>query len=64
MAMSKTKQEIIDQYVDVKETDVNHVFIAMEIYAEQEAIAFANWLSNLRPSNKPIEKLWEDFKED
>jgi len=60
---NKSKKELIQRF-SIKETDVAHVYLAMDVYAKQEAIAFANWLSHTgNPNNKPIHKLWDDFEE-
>ena len=35
---------------------------AMQIYADQEAKAFANWLSNQVIAGRTMVKLWNDYK--
>lgn len=74
MAMSKTKREILFSHLDKNEISYDKHYIddtdvafdaieeAMEEFAEQESIAFANWLSYQKINNLPIEKLWRQYK--
>jgi hypothetical protein len=47
----------------VDEEQIKPYFLeAMQIYADQEAIAYANWLSNQVIDGRTSEKLYSDFK--
>ena len=70
--MNLTKQEIIyqcsrfnqsaikDELGLVKISDARE---AMSIYAKQEALSFANWLSNENVEGRTITKLWNDYQQ-
>ena len=77
MAASRQKKEILRNsmsvpycgetryfYLDDEEVDLIHE--AMEEYATQEAIAFANWLSNFQGDfgNLSTQDLFKNFKEE
>lgn len=70
--MDKTKQEILSQYETYVKREQPHntqpiflaesVYLAMEEYAEQEAKAYASWLSHTVIGGRTASKLWEDYK--
>ena len=72
--MSKPKQEILlSKIADVQifklgttANEINSfcelIHEAMQIYADQEAIAYANWLSNQVVAGRTTEKLFKDYK--
>lgn len=73
MAMSKTKREILKEAMSVKycgETRFSFlddeerplIYKAMQVYADQEAIAYANWLSNQVIAGRTADKLFKDYK--
>ena len=74
MAMSKTKREILKEAMSVKycgETRFAYlddeerplIYKAMQVYADQESIAYANWLSNQVIAGRTAEKLFKDYKD-
>ncbi len=64
MAQSKTKEEIlIGCEHDGSFIPVSEVKRLMDVYAKQEAIAFANWLAYHKLLGKTIEQLWKEFQE-
>jgi hypothetical protein len=69
--MTRTKEEIFKQMVDEmpwimfgKEKLEPYILEAMQIYADQEARAFANWLSNTVTAGRTLDKLFKDYKDD
>ena len=71
--MDLTKEEILKKamskkycggtrfnYLDEDETPL--IYKAMEKYAEQEAKAYANWLSNQVVSGRTMTKSWKDYR--
>lgn len=66
--MNNTKEEIIKRmhsempYRELGKNVVPYVYEAMDIYAKQEAFAFANWLSHADVSNKTVNQLYAKFK--
>ncbi|MFA5366705.1 MAG: hypothetical protein WC333_02375 [Dehalococcoidia bacterium] len=75
--MNKTSEEILqEEYTKfAKEKGVESIFPrefplqykeavlrAMKADAEQEAKAFANWLSHAKIGNKTIDQLWKDYQ--
>ena len=68
--MDLTKEEILkDCKIEIErlqqEKTMLHYNIlkAMERYAEQEARAYANWLSNQVIAGRTMTKLWNDYRE-
>ena len=65
--MSKTKNEILEQMqiempFQLPDSIRTYIEEAMQIYADQEARAFANWLSNTVFAGRTIDKLFKDYK--
>lgn len=71
--MSKTKRVILREsmsvrycgetrfdYLDAEEKPL--IYKAMQIYADQEAIAYANWLSHQIINGETVEELYEEYK--
>ena len=63
---TKTAAEILAPYVELVLADVEVVqkdiaIEAMEVYAQQEAIAYAAWLSNQVTTGRTFKKLWDDY---
>lgn len=74
MAISKTKREILKEAMSVKycgetrfdfldDEERSLIYKAMQTYADQEAIAYANWLSNQVIAGRTAEKLFKDYKD-
>ena len=72
--MDLTKEEILKKAMSVKycgetrfdfldEDETPLIYKAMEKYAEQEAKAYANWLSNQTIAGRTMTKLWKDFRD-
>lgn len=66
--MDLTKEEILkDCKIESERLRQEHPMLhfnilkAMELYAEQEAKAYANWLSNQDVRGKTMSKLWNDY---
>jgi len=67
MAISKTKREIVNQMISEMpykflESSKPYIEEAMQIYADQESRAFANWLSNTVIAGRTMDKLFNDYK--
>jgi hypothetical protein len=65
--MDKTKKEIIAEMVDIMpfhlpESTKPYIYEAMQLYADQEAKAYANWLSNQVIGGRTAHKLFMDYK--
>lgn len=67
--MDFSKQQILDRNgIDFDAFEYEHEYsaknllIAMEEYAEQEAKAFASWLSKQHVGRRNTSKLWADFR--
>jgi hypothetical protein len=62
--MDLTKEEILkEQYFSDQEIEnKSGIFKAMDKYAEQEAKAYANWLSNQIIAGRTMTKLWNDYR--
>lgn len=69
MAQSRSKTEIISSYVEkpFSHTEIvekEKAMLAMQEYADQEAVAFANWLEWRGTGGSPIGKLYKEFKKE
>lgn len=67
MSMSKSKDEILEQMriempFHLPDRIRPYLEEAMQIYADQEARAFANWLSNTVVAGRTMDKLFKDYK--
>ena len=67
--MDLTKQEILDKngfdferFEFENEYSVKNLLTSMDEYAEQEAKAYASWLSNTVIQGRTASKLWADYK--
>jgi len=65
--MSRTKDEILEQMriempFHLPDRIRPYIEEAMQIYAEQESKAFANWLSNTNKLGKTIDILFDEYK--
>lgn len=65
--MDKTKREIIEAMYDempfhCSQNAKRYIAEAMQIYADQEAKAYANWLSNQVIAGRTATKLFADYK--
>lgn len=68
--MNLTKEEILkdckieSERLQQEKPILHHnILKAMEQYAEQEAKAYANWLSNQVVAGRTMTKLWNDYRE-
>lgn len=68
--MSLTKKEVLTKYVplahktmpeDQLTTSLSTLYLAMDDYAEREAKAYANWLSNQVIGGRTASRLWDDY---
>ena len=72
--MDLTKQEILkkyETYVTISQPNnktpiflQENVLLAMDEYAEQEAKAYASWLSNTVIQGRTASKLWADYQDE
>lgn len=67
MAQSKSKEEIFRQMKNEMPYSIGdqikpYILEAMEIYANQESISFANWLSYQNIGKRSIEKLLNNIE--
>ena len=65
--MGKTKNEIVNEMQEnmpyhLPEKIRPYIIEAMNIYAKQEAKAYANWLSNQVFAGRTAHKLWIDYE--
>jgi hypothetical protein len=65
--MDKTKKEIIKKMKDEMPYALHSMLYpyieeAMQIYAEQEAKSYANWISNQVIAGRTSHKLWIDYQ--
>lgn len=67
--MGRTKREIINEMYDempfhCAQEAKRYIAEAMQIYADQEAKAYANWLSHQVIAGRTAEKLFADYKKE
>lgn len=67
--MDLTRGEILNSHLTFgRATKLNvsreSIYKAMGQYAKQEAIAFANWISNQVLAGRTITRLWDDFQKE
>jgi hypothetical protein len=67
----KTKSEIIEQMwgiiplrITLSHRAIPYIEEAMQLYADQEAMAFANWLSNTVIAGRTMHQLFNDYKQE
>lgn len=64
--MDLTVEEILEKHYRNHKKRISYeesVYSAMGEYAEQEAKAYANWLSNQVIAGRTATKLWSDYKD-